>query len=929
MKKKKSWGISILLGVLGLCLCMGTATLSMASAAQNTVDVYYYNGGFWNAMLTNNDFKNQFTTATYDEQTDTVNLVFDYRSASGDADAWGPANYIIDEYCDWSSANTIIIEIKNNSTNTVADFRMFFSGYTDTTKQTETHIATKGGGKYYLRSKDGNITEYTCGLYSSGGYNIPVNFDGELIIPVSEMEGFWSDSVVSFACIKRINFKFSKDWSVGDLTLGKVGYTEEVYTATNAPACNFVPMIQGETQADVYYYNGGFWNAMLTNNDFKNQFTTVEYDYKTDIVRLVFDYRSASMDATAWGPTNYIQDEYCDWSSAETLVMEIKNNSSTTIADFRMFFSGYMDMTKQTETHIATKGGGKYYLRNKNGTVTAGVCGSQSIGGYNIPANFDGELIIPVSEMSGYWGGAVSLNCIQRVNFHLSRGWAVGDLMLGKVGYSKDAYVPYSTEYSFVPTFMVTADSESNDMKYIKNWLYNNDVQWLNDTLGALGSGNSVVLSDVQDEMIIDYRNTTDGDGMLWCADFEKTDRDFSDYQYLVLNVKNNKETTATFGFLLTEGLTEPKEHYLFKYAYLRQTMQSMENSTRIVKLDGRNITLPSWFDGYIVLEISESNMKEWESNSTFDKTNAGALNLFITSHKEGSITFGKPMLAKSNKILDSTLAFENIVNNDTRTTLFNVTTESKIYDGEALVGSVSNYQATYTWYQIQSGYETRLNEAPTSAGQYKVKATATAPYNYEAEKMVSIKKADCFSLIKLVEKTYYAGDFANLELADDSIKGTITLNDLTALTEGNNKVKFTFVPENENYKTVIAIAEITAMKKSAPPMHNLTVSDKVEDGNAAIVTVTGITEYELKYYEYVNGEYQALESAPTKVGQYKVVVHIEGATEGESAIYKITQKQEENTPNVKDNGCKSSLSSIVFFPLSFVGVMLLRKKRD
>ncbi len=445
MSRIKKMAITSLAIAIIMCLfVVGKLSNKTVLASGTEADVHYYNGGFWSTMLTNNDFKNQFTTAEYDGQTDTVHLTFDYRSASGDADAWGPANAIADEYCDWSSAKTIIIEIKNNSSKTIADFRMFFSGYMDMTKSKETHIATKGGGKYYLRSKDGKMTENTCGIYSSGGYNIPVNFDGELIIPVSDIEGFWGDEV-SFACIKRINFKFSQGWSVGDLTLGKVGYTEEVYTATNAPVCKYVPMIQ--ENANVYYYNGGFWNAMLSNNDFINQFATAEYDGQTDTVHLTFDYRSASGDADAWGPANAIADEYCNLSSANAIVVEIKNNSDTTIADFRMFFSGYTDTTKQTETHIATKGGGKYYLRSKDGKMTENTCGLYSSGGYNIPVNFDGELIIPVSEMEGFWGGEVSFACIKRINFKFSQGWSVGDLTLGKVGYTDGDYKAKSYTY--------------------------------------------------------------------------------------------------------------------------------------------------------------------------------------------------------------------------------------------------------------------------------------------------------------------------------------------------------------------------------------------------------------------------------------------------------------------------------------------------
>lgn len=121
--RAKSTLMALVLAIAAMLFAMGGIVVITTNAAENTdVSVRYYNGGFWAAMMTNNDFKNNLKGVVFDKETDALSFNAD---VDAPVTAWGPADYIPDEYCNWSEAKSLVVEVVNHS-DSVADFRMFF-----------------------------------------------------------------------------------------------------------------------------------------------------------------------------------------------------------------------------------------------------------------------------------------------------------------------------------------------------------------------------------------------------------------------------------------------------------------------------------------------------------------------------------------------------------------------------------------------------------------------------------------------------------------------------------------------------------------------------------------------------------------------------------------------------------------------------------
>lgn len=740
----------------------------------------------------------------------------------------------------------------------------------------------------------------------------------------------------------------------------------------------------------VSYYNDGFWKAMMTNNDFNNAFSSAVYDNDTDSLRINVN---VDTDRTAWGPADYIDDEFCDWSEAKSIIVEVKNNGDS-LADFRFFFSGYTDSSqKNNETHFAVGGKKNYYLKSKDGVVTQNTVGEYSIGGVNIPGSFDGYIIIPVSELSGFWGETVSLNCVKRVNFELSGEWSTGDVTMGKVGFTAETGAELENyELNFVPMNQFVFDDISNDLKVLKNWLYNLNISWLDGQIKSNGNNNSISLSETEDELnlVYDISNWTE----LWCDDLNNEDRNLQGYKYLILDIKNNMSEATQFGFMIANGVSgQKKYHFSFQSVFLRSHETGSENTMAIsAETEGINTIIPADFNGYVIFEMNPAKMKDIYENSgaTFNPENVGSINFFLKAGVTGNITIGRPMVAKSNKILDAQYSISKITDNDTKTVKFKLQGESKDYDGKKLEVSVSEEfkeSCTISWFSLSSGNEIPLSSAPVDAGEYKVKAKATE-YLYEDELILTINKANPANLIHFSERTYYAKEkVTELILAEESIKGTVNVTSIT-LRLGKNVISFQFVPENQNYKTINASIEVVAIKASpeslikfetrtyysgetinslklaqdslngtivmneiklvkgsniisyiftpqdtdydvfegtytidaVDPNYTLTVNDKVFDGKEISVTVEGYPfEYTLTYYVLEDGEYKVLESAPSEIGKYKVVISSEELGEGKSIEFEIKKKL---------SGCGSA-QSVTFLAAISVLFMAFSKRKS
>ena len=755
-----------------------------------------------------------------------------------------------------------------------------------------------------------------------------------------------------------------------------------------------------KTSVSVRYYNGGFWAAMMTNNDFKNNLNGVVFDKETDTIRFNADVDTP---LTAWGPADYIPDEYCDWSEAKSLVVEVTNHSDF-IADFRMFFSGYTSAEKTTETHLCAGGGKTYYYKAKDGTVSQSSVGIHSAGGLNIPANFDGYIVIPISEITGYWDNSeVSLACIKRVNFQFDADWSKGDVTFGKVGYTAEEGAEIAgTQFEFSPMIEEKPfefDKFENDVKYIKNWLYNLNTDYLAGELKKADGNAELKLAEDADELEIAFTDLS-SDVYLWCDNFTAEDTDLSEYRYFLLDVKNHANAPLSLGFVLTTGLENPnKTHFGFLPGGVRLVSSNADAGSLAPEADtdGYFVTVPASFDGYLAFEMSADKMYATalsDYSEAFNPKNIGSINLFLKNGTSGDFSLGRPITAKSNKILDAQFPIEETIDNDTQSAKFRLFGQSKTYDGEPLNVSVSEKfenACSIVWYLSDGGEEIPLSEVPVNAGEYVVRAKAT-DYLYEAELRLSISRADPTPLIELEERTYYAGETIDaLSLTEDSIAGTLTVTPVT-LKLGENTVNFFFVPENENYSSVSASCNIVATAQKSPadriqfetrtyytgetvqelhlakdsiagnvsvenvklvagentlhytftpespeyevyngtlriiaqdPVYTIEVTDKIYDGKAISVTVSGYPfEYTLTYYKKAeNGEYEKIDAAPSDTGEYKVVISSAELGEGKSAEFKIDEKS---------GGCAGMVSSfggsVLFAVVAVVGLLILTR---
>lgn len=579
------------------------------------------------------------------------------------------------------------------------------------------------------------------------------------------------------------------------------------------------------TDVSVRYYNGGFWAAMMTNNDFKNNLKGVVFDKETDALSF-----NADVDApvTAWGPADYIPDEYCNWSEAKSLVVEVVNHSDS-VADFRMFFSGYTSAEKTAETHLCAGGGKTYYYKAKNGIVSQSSVGTYSAGGLNIPANFDGYIVIPTSEITGYWDDSeVSLACIKRINFQFDADWSKGEVTFGKVGYALEEGAEIAgSELKFSPMIEEKPfefDEYDNDVKYVKNWLYNLNTDYLAGELKKADGAAELKLAEDADELEIAFADLS-ADVYLWCDNFTAEDTDLSQYRYFLLDVKNHADTPLSLGFVLTTGLENPnKTHFGFLPGGVRLVARNEEagNLAPEADTDGYFVTVPALFDGYLAFEMNADKMYATtlsDYSETFNPKNVGSVNLFLKNGTSGDFSLGRPLTAKSNKILDTRFPIEETIDNDTESARFRLFGQSKTYDGKPLDVSVSKTfenACTITWYLSNGSEEIPLSEVPVNAGEYIVRAKAT-DYLYTAELRLSILRADPTPLIILEERTYYAGETIKaLSLADNSIAGTLTVTPVT-LEIGENTVNFYFVPESENYSSISASCNIIAVERKSP----------------------------------------------------------------------------------------------------------------
>ena len=238
-----------------------------------------------------------------------------------------------------------------------------------------------------------------------------------------------------------------------------------------------------------------------------------------------------------------------------------------------------------------------------------------------------------------------------------------------------------------------------------------------------------------------------------------------------------------------------------------------------------------------------------------------------------------------------------------------------KVYDGIAIADPISitkigsNGAVSFEWYKAD---DTKLQTAPTEAGDYKVKAILAEDHQYisaEVEKEFTITKADSTIAINgNLGKVYDGLAVSEPQVSVTGSTGTVstgivsfewyTANDTqlqTAPTDaGDYKVK-AILADDANHIGAEVVQEFTITKASS----TITINDdlnKTYDGTAVAnptdVETTGSTGA-VSFEWYTENDTQ-LQQAPTEAGNYKVkaILAEDGNHDGVEAVkaFEITK---------------------------------------
>ena len=209
-----------------------------------------------------------------------------------------------------------------------------------------------------------------------------------------------------------------------------------------------------------------------------------------------------------------------------------------------------------------------------------------------------------------------------------------------------------------------------------------------------------------------------------------------------------------------------------------------------------------------------------------------------------------------------------------------------KVYDGTAVADPInitktgSNGAITFEWYKADG---TKLQAAPTEAGDYKVKAILAEDNQYisaEVEKEFTIEKAgSTITINDDLNKVYDGTTVVEPTVNKTGSTGTVTFEWYTAndtklqtapINVGSYKVK-AILADDANHIGAEVEKEFTIGKATS----TITINDdlnKIYDGTAVIepsVTTTGSTG--AVTFEWYTTDDTPLQTAPVEAGSYKV----------------------------------------------------------
>ena len=337
---------------------------------------------------------------------------------------------------DFTSISAVAVEIKVVSGN--PGFTFGILNYGD-------RYGTYGGGqKFYLVSKDGQVTEIV-NQYDS--INLGAGFEGMLVAPMSSMSWVvWAGANKSLSLIKGIFIETNAqyNWNFA-LQIGEIGY----YTGDfqNGGSFTKIKDLSEDQQQSSYYVARPDNNPLVFPEFIKPQ---KAYPFENELQNSPIWYGdTAQSTEVTW---EYFESHMApvNLSAASAVAVEIKAVSGNPGFTFGILNGG---------NRYGTYGGGqKFYLVAKDGQVTEISNLYDSI---NLGAGFEGMLVAPISSMSWVvWAGAdKTLASIQSIFIETNAqyNWNFA-LQIGEIGY-------YDGDFQNGGKFHLIKDLSSDEQK--------------------------------------------------------------------------------------------------------------------------------------------------------------------------------------------------------------------------------------------------------------------------------------------------------------------------------------------------------------------------------------------------------------------------------------------------------------------------------
>ena len=300
--------------------------------------------------------------------------------------------------------------------------------------------------------------------------------------------------------------------------------------------------------------------------------------------------------------------------------------------------------------------------------------------------------------------------------------------------------------------------------------------------------------------------------------------------------------------------------------------------SNSVIDLDG----IESTFNLFEVLGNGISS-----GNSSYINNISGA-SLNTSTGIVSGYTYGTPITYEVNcgTSANGALTLQVTINVRGKSSIDIHDSLDKVYDGTAVADPInitktgSNGAITYEWYKADG---TKLQAAPTDAGDYKVKAILAEDNQYisaEVEKEFTIEKAgSTITINDDLNKVYDGTTVVEPTVNKTGSTGTVTFEWYTAndtklqtapINVGSYKVK-AILADDANHIGAEVEKEFTIGKATS----TITINDdlnKIYDGTAVIepsVTTTGSTG--AVTFEWYTTDDTPLQTAPVEAGSYKV----------------------------------------------------------